>query len=827
MGDSLQNYTENHGRSDGSAASIRKHGALIALLICAVLIVTGGLAVRSANAATSSTSAFTCAPGHVYSQQSDGSIKQYAAGTTPEVSFVSGSSIRGSDVNGLGIGKDGATAFAYSRSGRSENNSRLDTLYAYSSSSSNWAAVNSSNNPPTTNGQVAGVVDLSNGNFVFGAYAARNNRIVFKMFEYIVSSQTYVDLGYFNASNTNDVVTSNGDIAFDAAGNLYVVRSVQGGGTTLFTISAAELLAAQRTMNANHVIPIQSQISGSVGVYNPVNGIAFDVDGTIFLGTATSLYHYKVGKDKWEAIGSNDGLVTDQLGSSTDLASCNSPSTVTVRKNIPNGRAASSDQFSLTLSQDTQISDVTTSGSASGIQPAQIGPIPAISNQTYSFGESMASGSGTPLSGYDASWQCINTNDGSTVSQGSGSSGTVLIPQTTGKGAAVTCTITNVPKSNGSISWSKVDSADSSKVLGGSVWELTGPTAGNSSVRTVEDCVAAAAANCTGLDKDPAAGKFFVNGLVWGNYTLKEKSAPSGYELSDQVYPVAVNKATTISVGPISNKAIPQASVIISKTILSTAGNQSPGVGWAMSASLSTRSPLGTAVQGTLTKNTNASGTVDSAWPITFTDASQSAAVTVAETQQQGYEFSSGSCVVTTTSNVSTTIPLAGTSGDVAGITPGSTVRCNLINKQVAGTASWSKTADDGHSLKGSVWTLTYPDGSTKDITGDDQGHFSVTDLPWGAFKLVEKEAPAGYQVDSTEHAFTIDATYLSATFGDSESRLVNHKQVVPPLPMTGGASTDLFMISGAVVLILAAALGSWHIVSTRKRMRESSELKQ
>jgi LPXTG-motif cell wall-anchored protein len=826
MGDSLQNYTENHGRSDGSAASIRKHGALIALLICAVLIVTGGLAVRSANAATSSTSAFTCAPGYVYSQQSNGSIKQYAAGTTPEVSFVSGSSIRGSDVNGLGIGKDGATAFAYSRSGGTTDNSSLDTLYKYSGSSSNWTATNSSNNPPTTNGQVAGAVDLSNGNFVFGAYATSNNRIVFKMFEYIVSSQTYVNLGYFNASSYGDTTASNGDIAFDAAGNLYVVRSVQGGDTTLFTISAAELLTAQQATSTSHVISPQSQITGNIGVANPVNGIAFDTDGTIYLGTGTRLYHYKASS--WEPIGSNNGLVSEQLGSSTDLASCNSPSTVTVRKNIPNGRAASSDQFSLTLSQDSQIATVATSGSASGIQSAQIGPIPAMSNQTYSFGESMASGSGTPLSGYDASWQCINTNDGSTVSQGSGSSGTVLIPQTTGKGAAVTCTITNVPKSNGSISWSKVDSADSSKVLGGSVWELTGPTAGNSSVRTVEDCVAAAAANCTGLDKDPAAGKFLVNGLVWGNYTLKEKSAPSGYELSDQVYPVAVNKATTISVGPISNKAIPQASVIISKTILSTAGNQSPGVGWAMSASLSTRSPLGTAVQGTLTKNTNASGTVDSAWPITFTDASQSAAVTVAETQQQGYEFSSGSCVVTTTSNVSTTIPLAGTSGDVAGITPGSTVRCNLINKQVAGTASWSKTADDGHSLKGSVWTLTYPDGSTKDITGDDQGHFSVANLPWGAFKLVEKEAPAGYQVDSTEHAFTIDATHLSVTVADSQSgSVVNNKQNVPDLPMTGGASTDLFMISGAVVLILAAALGSWHIVSTRKRMRESSELKQ
>jgi hypothetical protein len=828
MGDSLQDYKGNHGRSQMAAVGVRKYGAVIALLICIVMVAVGGLAVRDAQAATSP-STFTCAPGYVYSQQANGSIKQFVAGSSSTQTMEFPKSIESTYVNGLGIGANGSVAYAYHRTGNISNNSRLGTLFKYDDSTG-WSTVVAANDPPSVNGLIAGAVNLKNGNFVFGGYQpdAANSRVVFRLSEYVVSSNRYVDLGYFYASDSGDGTSSNGDIAFDGDGNLSVVRSTAQAETSIFTITAAELSAAEQAQSPTHQLVINSTITGKISVSSPVNGIAFDSDGSIYLGTSNgSLYHYE--SESWNPIGANLGLVSTDLGNSTDLASCNVPPTLTLKKNLPKGRSANSDQFGLAISSGgIERVKAVTSGQKMGVQDNQAGPFVALAGQTYNISESMASGSASSTDAYQSSWQCVNGNDSSVISQGSGSSGSVTIPQTTGKGAAVVCTITNVPKSDGSISWSKVDGADTAKLLGGSVWELTGPTAGSSTTRTVEDCVAASAAACTGLDKDPVAGKFLVQSLVWGNYTLKEKTAPSGYELSDQVLTVTVNKSTTISVGPINNKAIPQASVVIKKSILSTSDKKSPGVGWVMSASLATGSPSGTALLGTSTQQTTTSGAVANAWPITFSDTSQSATVDVVETQQQGYEFSSGSCVVTSADNSTKTITLTGTSGAVTGITPGSSTSCEFVNKQQAGTATWSKTADDGHALQGSVWSLTYPDGQTKDITGDAQGNFSVANLPWGEFTLVEKQAPAGYQRDETEHKFTIDATHLKVNAVDSEATsFINNKQHVPALPMTGGTSTDLFMISGAVLLVLAAAFGTWHILSTRKRTREASGSEQ
>lgn len=786
----------------------RGGGVFLALLMCAVLFLVLGLATRPAVAAADS--AFTCAPGYVYSQQSNGSLKEYNGSVSNLPAW--GSSY--SDVNGLGIGSEGAVAYAYVRVGSNPGN--ISRLLKYTASSGQWSEVADSSYATGLSGSlVTGAVNLANGNYLFGGFQTIGGSIVFQLYEYSVSTGSYLNLGYFNTGETSG--RSNGDMAFDSAGNLYVVRS--GDTTSIYTVSASELKSAENAHNGGREINAQKSTSGTISLQN-VNGIAFDSDGTIYLGNGTQLAHYN--PTTWQQIGN---ILTSSLGSSTDLASCNSPSTLTVKKNLPGGRAATADQFRLSVSQSSgEISSAVTSGQSTGIQQAQVGPVVAVAGQSYTFGESMASGSSSSMDAYQATWQCVNENDGSVTSRGNGVSGSVTIPRATGKGAAITCTVTNTPKKDGGISWSKVDSTDASKALAGSAWELTGPTAGDSSTRKVEDCVAADASSCTGLDKDPAAGKFLVNGLVWGTYSLKETAAPAGYELSDQVHQVVVNASTTIDVGAIGNKAVPRASLTMRKTILSASGERSPGVDWSMNASLSTKSPAGTALLGTVTKKTAANGSVADAWPITFSEVSQSAVVSVAEIQQQGYEFSSGSCVVTAADGTTSTIPLTGTSGDVAGITPGSSTSCELVNKQLTGTATWSKTADDGHPLQGSVWTLTFPDGHTQDITGDEQGRFSAGSLPWGQFTLVEKEAPAGYKVDDTKHTFTIDATHLNVNAIDSQSgAAVNAKQDVPGLPMTGGTSTDMFMILGVALLILAAAFGGWYVLSTRRQARHQS----
>ena len=118
--------------------------------------------------------------------------------------------------------------------------------------------------------------------------------------------------------------------------------------------------------------------------------------------------------------------------------------------------------------------------------------------------------------------------------------------------AALPSPITNERKT-AAVAWSKV-AADGSP-LGDSQWTLT-PTDPAGEAVSVEDCAADDAAACTGPDKDPAVGSFRVEGLTWGVYELKEKSAPAGYILSRATHEVrieAANAGTTIDLGSFTN----------------------------------------------------------------------------------------------------------------------------------------------------------------------------------------------------------------------------------------------------------------------------------
>ncbi|MBB4071247.1 MSCRAMM family protein [Canibacter oris] len=77
-------------------------------------------------------------------------------------------------------------------------------------------------------------------------------------------------------------------------------------------------------------------------------------------------------------------------------------------------------------------------------------------------------------------------------------------------------------------------------LLEGSTWQLSGTSGGiyqqhnlTDGPLTITDCVAAAANECTGYDTDPAAGKFSIPNLEWGDYTLSQTQASPGYKLPD------------------------------------------------------------------------------------------------------------------------------------------------------------------------------------------------------------------------------------------------------------------------------------------------------
>jgi hypothetical protein len=113
---------------------------------------------------------------------------------------------------------------------------------------------------------------------------------------------------------------------------------------------------------------------------------------------------------------------------------------------VPDGRVHAGDQFKLTLNQQsagTEIANATTTtGSPTGVQPGQIGPLPTKRNAALTFAESAAGT--TTMSDYNSTWNCLVDGDqlqdanGNDVA-GTGTSGSVTIPT---DGQDITCIFT-------------------------------------------------------------------------------------------------------------------------------------------------------------------------------------------------------------------------------------------------------------------------------------------------------------------------------------------------------------------------------------------------
>ncbi|QOL35284.1 DUF7604 domain-containing protein [Bifidobacterium lemurum] len=123
------------------------------------------------------------------------------------------------------------------------------------------------------------------------------------------------------------------------------------------------------------------------------------------------------------------------------------------------------------------------------------------------------------FNGYTAGrWKCVDA-DGDTVTVStSGSSGAQTVNLKSGDD--VTCTVTNTALP-GAIFWKKVDQRDQTKLLEGSQWTLSGDIEGFEELNIVDD-----GENDQSSD---TAGELSVDGLVWGEYTLTETKAPTGY----------------------------------------------------------------------------------------------------------------------------------------------------------------------------------------------------------------------------------------------------------------------------------------------------------
>lgn len=365
-----------------------------------------------------------CETGYVYGLNSNGQMRQATPGTNVTPTNL-GNPIPGvSAFNGLGIGPGGKTAFAYERTTQGSLGNNVATIYSYSAATGNWSNTGTSvvSSGDRLQTFLAGAVDLDTGIYFFGGYSYSGDK--FQIWGYTPGSNTTTYKGFIDTSR-GMALNSNGDMAFDQFGNLFVVRGL-GTTTTVYSVTAENFKAANGSGR------IRSAISSEFQTIDNVNGVAFDARGKAYLGSGPDLRSFDM--PGW----TNQRSVVAGGFNSYDLASCSSPPTVTLEKDV-RGRVNTADQFKLELKQGTKLlGDATTVGSSTGIQEERVGPLPVVTGTQLTFSESFLGGANAD--NYASSWQC--NADGVPLSSGSGASGNVTIPTTA---TTVVCRIVNTP----------------------------------------------------------------------------------------------------------------------------------------------------------------------------------------------------------------------------------------------------------------------------------------------------------------------------------------------------------------------------------------------
>ncbi|AQP48562.1 hypothetical protein BW730_14690 [Tessaracoccus aquimaris] len=347
----------------------------------------------------------------------------------------------------------------------------------------------------------------------------------------------------------------------------------------------------------------------------------------------------------------------------------------------------------------------------------------------------------------------------------------------------------------GTLKWFKIDADSESKpLLGGSEWTLRGP---GDAKHDIKDCVG----TCTDdpfTDQDPVAGQFSIVGLVWGDYTLTEKTAPEGYTASDESFPFTIDATNVTQTKEFTIENTRETGTVTWSKVDATDKSLLAGSKWTLkdpeNASHEVVDCIGTCSDDPFTDQDpvagqfSIKGLVWGDYELTESKA------------PSGYDMSTDPILFTIDAT------------NVAGIRH----LGDIGNERILGSVGWTKVDGAGTLLAGSEWSLTAPNGTTVVIedcieTGGDKclgpdknpgaGSFVIEDLEWGAYTLVETKAPPGYALDATEHPFTIGADELAAGLGPI--RNVAHEG--PVLPLTGGIGRDQIILAGAFVALLAA----------------------
>lgn len=358
--------------------------------------------VAPAALAATSDGGLSCDDGVFYAVSDRGQLTRVRADGGPTVAVGSEPKPRPDIFNQLGIGARGEAVYATNFTGLST--SKI-AVWRYDKSRG-WENTGHTYLPRDYYGlphkQQAGAVDLATGIYYVGGTHEDFNG--YSVHSYTPGTGTFRYVGYVRLSGFD---APNGDMAFDADGNLYLVASDKK--KTELHVVTRQALAAGRGGR------LASSRVANTSITDPtaIVGIAFGQRGTVYLGG----YDYAVEYNPvtWAKVSgrrlSYSYKAPDQ---GADLASCSAPSSVTVVKDLA-VRLDSADQFEISLIEsgsDVEAGTFATAGSTLGLQPEQLGPLPVIRGDQYAVREVMASGSVSRMSDYSWVLECFDETAG-------------------------------------------------------------------------------------------------------------------------------------------------------------------------------------------------------------------------------------------------------------------------------------------------------------------------------------------------------------------------------------------------------------------------------